>query len=160
MTNEKAGTAYNPISSISFTTNLFRQPHQIGDIAEKDGNLFLILGIENFRVTSKTLIVTFTCQSLETKGQQYPKKGEPYSPYTLINAWFKYNGGGQNRVQLGKLTEVKGKTYKLMEYARIYLVGTDVHVDVLGKEIHPVDNDTLKKKSLQKRMADMNFELR
>lgn len=147
----------NPITSISKVVNFFRNPPQPGEVLDHKGVTYLILGIENFRVTQKSLIIAYTCQPLDDNGMNFPKKGIPYSPYTMLQSRFKFDGGGQKMLQLGGLTQVNGKTYKMMEYVRVYLNGTDIHVDILGKEIAPMDSATLKKKRLQNRMEVMKF---
>lgn len=149
----------SPIKTVTLTTNLFRQPNKVGDIIDYKGKTYLIIGIQDYRVTTKTLVISFTCQSLEDTNQNYPRKAEPYSPYTLIFTRFKYDVGYLKKVKLGSLTEVKGKVYKLMEYSNIYLKGTDIHVDVLGKEIHPIDNETLKKKRMKKKMEELKIDV-
>lgn len=126
------------ITSIKQTTKLFRAPQRIGEIMEYKERMYLIIGIENFKIIGHQLSIWYTVQDLEnhdfiSRQTTFPEHGleECYVQY-------KYDDNFEN-IQLGRTFTCEGERYKILEYTDIVLNGTDIEVSFLVSQISPIN---------------------
>ncbi|HDX9577660.1 TPA: hypothetical protein ROX88_001157 [Bacillus pseudomycoides] len=132
------------ITSIKSTITLFRAPKRIGEIIEYQQRLYLIIGIEHFKVYGQQLSLWYTVQNLEnhdfiSKQPTYPEHGleEMYIQY-------KYDDKRLDHLQLGRTLPYNEEQYKIVEYTDILLNGTDIEVSFLVKKVIPINRKEAK----------------
>ncbi len=138
----------------------FKQPHRIGDTLDVEGVLYLVIGIERFKVYSTKLVVWYTVQDLSRSDYISRKSvsGQNTGEIELVIK-MKHDDERWKNVHLGKTSTVEGSRYRLTEYTSICLKSTDIEVCVIGKIIHPVNRKEARAKFTQERMKRLNLEV-
>lgn len=148
------------ITSVTVETRLFKRPKQIGDTLEiNNGELVLIIGIENFEVRYDSIKVRYTVQRLEVT--EFVSKGKLYRPpHTVeLEAKAKYDDLNIRTLLPGRTVHVHGDAYKIMEYTEIDLKSTDLYISMLAYPIYPVDRKEAKAKLLDAKRQKLKFEV-
>ncbi|PEF75630.1 hypothetical protein CON94_08935 [Bacillus pseudomycoides] len=146
------------ITSIKQTTRLFRAPQRIGEIMEYQERLYLIIGIENFKIFGHQLSIWYTVQDLES--HDFISKKETYSEYGLEELYvqYKYDDNFDN-IQLGRTLMFEKERYKIVEYTDIVLKGTDIEVSFLVRKVLPIDRKTAKTRYFTEKRKKLAIEI-
>ncbi|MED3865271.1 hypothetical protein [Priestia megaterium] len=148
------------LTTIRVRSRLFKQPHSIGDTFEKDGNFFLIVGIEKYRLVNDILTVWYTCQNLQETNYKTHKKTFKKNPMEVeAELKFKFDSKHLKTCFLGTRHFIDGHHYKVIEYTDIKIVSTDVHVSLLLKPLYPVDPQQAKSIAFKERRKKLQIEL-
>lgn len=136
--------------SIRAHLKLFKQPSNIGDVLEIEGELYVIVGIENFELVADTLAINYTCQLLKQYKYQTALVPERPSDYLEFTQEFHFSRlKAIQEFKLGSIQTViiEGETqfYKLVEYTQITLAGLHLRISVSAKRMVPAAPDSLKK---------------
>lgn len=148
------------IRTIRCRYKLFKQPDQIGDVIEMDGEHLLIIGIEKFNLIQREIIIWFTCQNLNLNDyvSTRPTITSSVGEVELKNQ-MKYDDERWSDYTLGSTFVVKGDRYKLIEYTEIRLKGTDIYVSTIAKRVYPISRDQAKAKFLDERRKKLKLEV-
>ena len=149
------------ITSLSRTTKLFKSPKRIGEIIEHQDNLYLIIGIEDFKVHPYTqeLTVWYTAQNLTNHDFISKQSTSPESRLEEMYFQSKYDSERFERFKLGRTIPYKGKRYKIMEYTDITLDGTDIRITVLVRKVTPIDRKKAKSRFLSERRKQIEIDI-
>lgn len=146
------------ITSIKQTTKLFRAPQRIGEIMEYKERMYLIIGIENFKIIGHQLSIWYTVQDLEnhdfiSKQTDFPEHGleECYVQY-------KYDDNFED-IQLGRTFTCEGERYKILEYTDIVLKGTDIEVSFMASKVLPVNRKAAKTRYVAEKRKKLAIEI-
>ncbi|PEM69312.1 hypothetical protein [Bacillus pseudomycoides] len=147
------------ITSIKSTITLFRAPKRIGEIIEYQKRLYLIIGIEHFKIYGHQMSIWYTVQNLEkhdfiSKQTEYPEHGleEMYVQY-------KYDDKRFDSLQLGRTIPHKNEQYKVVEYTDIVLKGTDIEVSFLARKVIPINRKEAKTRYVAEKKKKLAIEI-
>ncbi|PHE92483.1 hypothetical protein COF81_19695 [Bacillus pseudomycoides] len=132
------------ITSIKSTIQLFRAPKRMGEIIEYQKCLYLIIGIEHFKIYGQQMLIWYTVQNLEkhdfiSKQTEYPEHG-----LEEMCVQYKYDDKRFDSLQLGRTIPYKDEQYKVIEYTDIVLKGTDIEVSFLARKVIPINRKEAK----------------
>lgn len=138
----------------------FKQPDQIGDVIEMDGDHLLIIGIERFDLTQGVINTWFTCQNLHVNDYISVQRNYVSTNGEVeLKIQMKYDDERWRGYTLGRTFVVEGKRYKLIEYTEIKLKGTDIYVSTTAKPVHPINRKEAKAKFFNERRRKLNIEV-
>ncbi|MDM8365668.1 hypothetical protein [Bacillus thuringiensis] len=145
------------ITSIKQTTKLFRAPQRIGEIMEYKERMYLIIGIENFKIIGHQLSIWYTVQDLEN--HNFISKQTTFMEHGLEECYvqYKYDDNFEN-IQLGRTFTCEGERYKILEYTDIVLKGTDIEVSFMASKVLPVDRKEVKMRYVAEKKKKLAIE--
>ncbi|PFX43531.1 hypothetical protein COL32_14470 [Bacillus pseudomycoides] len=132
------------ITSIKSTIQLFRAPKKIGEIMEYQERLYLIIGIEHFKVYGNQLSIWYTVQNLEKHDFISKRFASPIHGLEEMIIQYKYNDKRLEGIQLGRTIPYKNEQYKIVEYTDIVLKGTDIEISFMASKVIPIDRKEAK----------------
>lgn len=132
------------ITSIKSTIQLFRSPKRIGEIIEHQKCLYLIIGIEHFKIYGQQMSIWYTVQNLEK--HDFISKQTKYPEHELEEMYvqYKYDDKRLDDLQLGRTIPYKNEQYRISEYTDIVLKGTDIEVSFMVSKVLPIDRKEAK----------------
>lgn len=132
------------ITSIKSTIQLFRAPKRIGETIEYQECLYLIIGIEHFKIYGQQISIWYTVQNLEK--HDFISKQPKYLEHELEEMYvqYKYDDERFDNLQLGRTIPYKNEQYKIVQYTDIVLKGTDIEVSFTVSEVLPIDRKEAK----------------
>lgn len=147
------------ITSIKSTVKLFRAPKRIGETIEYKKRLYLIIGIEHFKIYGQQISIWYTVQNLEihdfiSKQTVYPEHGleEMYVQY-------KYDDKRFDSLQIGRTVPHKTEQYRIVEYTDIVLKGTDIEVSFLARKVLPINRKEAKTRYFDEKRKKLTIEI-
>ncbi|ANS52164.1 hypothetical protein BM86_17640 [Bacillus thuringiensis] len=145
------------ITSIKQTTKLFRVPQGIGEIMEYKERMYLIIGIENFKIIGHQLSIWYTVQDLEN--HNFISRQTTFMEHGLEECYvqYKYDDNFEN-IQLGRTFTCEGERYKILEYTDIVLKGTDIEVSFMATKVLPVDRKEVKMRYVAEKKKKLAIE--
>lgn len=147
------------ITSIKVTVRLFNQPKKMGEVIEVQDQLYVIIGIEQFKIYGQQLSIWYTVQNLEaydfiSKQIGYPEKG-----LIKLNVQYKYNDKRFEHLQIGRTVPYQEEQFKIVEYTDIILLGTDIKVSFLVKKVLPLNRKEAKMRYFMEKQKKLNIDL-
>jgi hypothetical protein len=147
------------IRTVEVEYRLFRQPRKIGDVFECANTLFIILGIQKFRIWGQHLTLWYTCQDL-IKTDFISKKKAYKLPFQLeFEAKYKFDDERLNRLEPGRLIYNKEEAYKIQEYTEIAIESTDIKVSLIACPVYPLDRTETRAKYVSEKRKKLKLEV-
>lgn len=150
----------NVLATYKCNFRLFKQPYSIGDTFEDQGNFYLVVGIERYRIMHNILTVWYTVQNLQQTNYKANKKTFRKNPMEVeATLKFKFDSKHLKTCFLGTRHFIEGYHYKVIEYTDIKIVSTDIHISLLLKPLYPVDPQQAKASVSKERRKQLQIEL-
>lgn len=153
------------IVSIKCTFKLYKQPDRVGDVLESGENYYLIIGIENLKITHNSIVVEYICQNLMAETVYSIGKSNPDNLTELVHIvptskeMFPANPKKYDYTKLGELVICNNEYYQAMEYTDIEIDYTDIKVSYLAKKIKPLSYKEAKAKRLHEKKKKLKIKL-
>ncbi|MEN8648590.1 hypothetical protein ABFE25_28995 [Bacillus toyonensis] len=147
------------ITSIKSTIQLFRAPKRIGETIEYQECLYLIIGIEHFKICGEELSILYTVQNLEKLNfiSVQPKYVERELDEMYVQ--YKYDDERFRNLQIGRTIPYKNEQYKIVDYTDIILKGTDIEVSFLVSKVLPIDRNAAKIRYLNEKKKKLKIDV-
>ncbi|MDF9524839.1 hypothetical protein P5815_30540 [Bacillus cereus] len=147
------------ITSIKSTIQLFRAPKRIGETIEYQECLYLIIGIEHFKIYGQELSIWYTVQNLEK--HDFISKQSKYVERELDEMYvqYKYDDERFRNLQIGRTIPYNNEQYKIVEYTDIVLKGTDIEISFLVSKVLPIDRKTAKIRYLNEKKNKLKIDV-
>ncbi|KXI78509.1 hypothetical protein OCF13_14090 [Bacillus tropicus] len=147
------------ITSIKSTIQLFRAPKRIGETIEYQKCLYLIIGIEHFKIYGQQMSIWYTVQNLEK--HDFISKQTEYREHGLeeMCVQYKYDDKRFDSLQLGRTIPYKDEQYKVIEYTDIVLKGTDIEVSFLARKVIPINRKEAKTRYVAEKKKKLAIEI-
>ncbi|PFZ93654.1 hypothetical protein COL70_08515 [Bacillus pseudomycoides] len=147
------------ITSIKSTIQLFRAPKRIGETIEYKECLYLIIGIEHFKVYGNQLSIWYTVQNLEKHDFISKHFASPINGLEEMIIQYKYDDKRLEGIQLGRTIPYKNEQYKIVEYTDIVLKGTDIEVSFVVSKILPIDRKEAKTRYFNEKKNKLKIDV-
>jgi hypothetical protein len=148
-----------PLTTIRSTYRLFKQPDKIGDIIEIDGNHYLILGIERFKLCDQKIEMFYTAQNLAKS--DFISKQRAFRLSHQLEFEVRVNHNDNRRLSFFDLGSTfvadDGEAYKAYEYTDIEFDGTDVILSFIARPVFPIDRKEAKAKLFSERRKKLKL---
>lgn len=156
---KRGGGMNRLITSIKSTIQLFRAPKRIGETIEYQKCLYLIIGIENFKISGEELSILYTVQNLEKHDfiSVQPKYVERELDEMYVQ--YKYDDERFCNLQIGRTIPYKNEQYKIVDYTDIVLKGTDIEVSFLVSKVLPIDRKAAKIRYLNEKKNKLKIDV-
>lgn len=126
------------IDSVLKTYNLYKQPHNIGDLLEVQGKQWIIIAIESIAIRFDKIHVIYTIQNAEDSYVIPPRlenKGETEEAEIRIQT------GKEpviEKIQPGRLVYIAGEPYQSIGFTDIKIDFTDIIIGFECRLLHPI----------------------
>ena len=147
------------ITSIKSTIQLFRAPKRIGETIEYQECLYLIIGIEHFKIYGQEMSIWYTVQNLEKHDfiSTQPKYLERELEEMYVQ--YKYDDERFDNLQIGRTIPYKNEQYKIVEYTDIVLKGTDIEESFIVRKILPIDRKEAKTRYFNEKKNKLKIDV-
>lgn len=146
------------ITIIKSRHKLFKQPHQISDVLEVDKELYLIIGIQKFKIYGEALTIYYICQKLGNFDYVSSNQLDDVD-YQEFYVKLKHDDLKLNEYQLGKISYHKKNPYIITEITGVEVEYTDIKVSFRMKRIYPISRKEAKAKYLNERKKRLELEV-
>ncbi|MED1107702.1 hypothetical protein [Bacillus paramycoides] len=147
------------ITCIKSTIQLFRAPKRIGETIEYQEYLYLIIGIEHFKIYGQQMSIWYTVQNLEQHDfiSTQPKYLERELDEMYVQ--YKYDDERFHNLQIGRTLPYKNEQYRIVEYTDIVLKGTDIEVSFIVSKILPVNRKEAKTRYFNEKKNKLKIDV-
>ena len=153
----------NLIRTFKERTRLYKQPLRIGDIFERQNQMYLIIGIQNVEIIYSNLEVTYVCQNLNEEFVYQPQITKTEYETQLAQFYQVIKTGKEHvlkEIMLGKLFLGKdGNRYQTVEFTDVEIEYTDIKVSFLAKPIRPISRKEAKAKLINEKKKRLSLTL-
>lgn len=149
--------------SVTANIRLYKQPKRIGETITVEKKTFLIIAIQNIKIRTQSIYITYVCQDLETNFVPQLQRNDPSDTNREFYMIFPTGkiADALKKVELGKLFFDKeyGLPYQTTEYTDIEFMHTDVKVSFLARPIRPISQKEAKAKWREEKKRSMKLEV-
>lgn len=147
------------ITSIKSTVQLFSAPKRIGETIEYQECLYLIIGIEHFKIYGQEMSIWYTIQNLEKR--DFISTQPKYLERELDEMYVQYKHDDErfDNLQIGRTIAYRNERYKIVEYTDIVLKGTDIEVSFMVSKILPIDRKEAKTRYFNEKKNKLKIDV-
>ncbi|PFW93929.1 LacI family transcriptional regulator [Bacillus pseudomycoides] len=136
-----------------------KSPHKTGDVIEVKKKLYLVIGIENFKICGRELIVWYTVQDLEEHDFISVKPKHSTCKLEKLSVLYKYDDKRFEDLQPGRTVPHRGKQYKIIEHIHIVVNGAKIKLQFLASQIVPVDRKQVRLKYFTEKKKQLEIDV-
>ncbi|PDY14164.1 LacI family transcriptional regulator [Bacillus pseudomycoides] len=136
-----------------------KKPHKIGDVIEFEEKLFLVIGIENFKLYGKELTIWYTVQNLEVHDFISIPSKPTLHKLEKLSVLYQYDDKRFEHLQPGRTIPSRGKQYKIIEHLHISLNEKIIELQFLATQVVPIERKVVRAKYFdeKKKQLDINI---
>ncbi|PHF04244.1 LacI family transcriptional regulator [Bacillus pseudomycoides] len=136
-----------------------KSPHKMGDVIEVKKKLYLVIGIENFKIYGRELTIWYTVQDLEEYDFISVKPKHSTCQLEKLSVLYEYDDQRFEDLQPGRTVPHGGKQYKIIEHLHIAVNGAKIKLQFLASPIVPVDRKQVRLKYFTEKRKQLKIGL-
>lgn len=136
-----------------------RKPHRIGDVIEVKKKLYLVIGLENFKIYGRELTIWYTVQNLEVHDFISAQSKPLLRKFEKLSVLYKYDDKRFEDLQPGRTVPSRGKQYKVIEHTSIVLNKDTIKLEFLASQVVPIDRKKVRMKYFSEKKKQLEIDV-
>lgn len=136
-----------------------KNPHKIGAVIEVKGKMFLVIGIENFKIYGRELTIWYTVQNLEVHDFISAQAKPLLRKFEKLSVLYKYDDKRFEDLQPGRTVPSRGKQYKVIEHTSIILSKATINLEFLASQVVPIDRKKVRMKYFSEKKKQLEIDV-